>query len=81
MTKHQNVASKPTPENAKVLGLLGDAELQAPDRALSCPGCGVKHLVRPDESILEQGTVKPGITLHFEFECAECDYSASLGMS
>ncbi len=72
----KNVASTPTPANATLIGRRREGEeVQFPRRVFDCPGCGVKWVIEPDEA------VKSGETLHFEFECADCDYAAAVGLT
>lgn len=84
--KDENPASKPTPPNAQIIGIRregGKEEVLAPRRVYSCGGCGQQYVLEPDESVIEAGQVKPGVTLHFPFKCSRpgCKYSAAVGLS
>jgi len=69
-----NIASVPTTATADVGALIEkEAARPAGTRAFECPGCGKHHLVTPKPDA--------GQTLHFEFTCSECDYSAAVGLS
>lgn len=74
--KTKSAAELPTPVTATVIGRRREGEeVQFPRRTLHCPGCGVAWVLEPVEGA-EQATV-----LHLDFACADCKYTAALGLS
>lgn len=74
--KAKDPGAERTKPTATVLGRRREGEtVEFPRRVVHCPGCGVAWLLEAVEGA-EQASVH-----HFDFECADCGYTAAMGLS